>query len=109
MCINLLDKDELYDLNKDPRELENLIDSARYETIRNKLHDHILDWMNETRDPFRGYHWERRPWRTDARPVSYHYTKLKRIKPGDTGFNPQPLDYNTGLPAENQPIDVGLP
>ena len=29
--------------------------------IRDGLHDKLLDWMNRTRDPFRGYYWERRP------------------------------------------------
>jgi len=104
LCINLLDTDELYDLESDPSELVNLIDSAEHKEIRDRLHDRLLEWMCETRDPFRGYHWERRPWRTDAQPASYHYTRLKRIKPGDEGFNPQPMNYSTGMPAENRPI-----
>lgn len=100
LCVNLLDKDELYNLKDDPDELVNLINSQEHAAIRNQLHDHILRWMNETRDPFRGYHWERRPWRKDARPASYHYTKTKRVKPGDPGFTPQPLKYETGIPVE---------
>ena len=104
LCINLLDRDELYDLESDPDELVNLIDSPEHREIRDRLHDRILEWMCETRDPFRGYHWERRPWRTDARPASYHYTRMKRIKPGDEGFNPQPINYSTGMPCENRPI-----
>lgn len=101
LCINLLDKDELYNLKEDPDEIVNLIDSQEYIEIRNKLHDCLLEWMNETRDCFRGYHWERRPWRTDARPASYHYTGNKRYKLGDPGFTPDPLDYTTGLPVKN--------
>jgi uncharacterized sulfatase len=98
LCINLLDKDEFYDLEKDPSELDNLINSPDYAKIRDKLHDQILEWMNQSRDPFRGYHWERRPWRKDARPAAYHYGEGKRETPGDPGFFPPALDYNTGLP-----------
>ena len=99
LCINLLDTDERYDLSNDPTELTNLIDSPEHAEIRNTLHDRIIDWMNDTRDPFRGYHWERRPWRTDARPASYHHGG-KRETPGDPGFFPPALNYNTGLPIE---------
>lgn len=105
LCINLLDTDELYDLRNDPEELVNLIDSPEYAELRNAMHDRILAWMDETRDPFRGYHWARRPWRTDARPAAYHYSRIKRIKPGDEGFTPQPLNYSTGMPAESRPIN----
>ena len=105
LCINLLDKDELYDLANDADELVNLIDSPEHAEVRDRMHDRILEWMGETRDPFRGYHWERRPWRTDARPAAYYRpSRIKRVKPGDEGFNPQPLNYNTGMPAENGPI-----
>jgi len=60
LCINLLDTDELYHLTNDPAELTNLIDSPEHAAIRDELHDRIIAWMNQTRDPFRGYHWERR-------------------------------------------------
>ena len=100
LCVNLLDTDELYGLAADPHEQSNLIDSPEYAPVRDRLHDRILAWMNETRDPFRGYHWERRPRRTDARLASYHGARAKRVKPGDPGFNPQPLDYATGMPVE---------
>jgi uncharacterized sulfatase len=98
LCINLLDKDELYNLKDDPDEVVNLIESPEHAELRDRMHDRILDWMNETRDCFRGYHWERRPWRTDARPATYHYTGHKRYKMGDPGFTPEPLDYSTGMP-----------
>jgi uncharacterized sulfatase len=101
LCINLLDKDEFYDLRNDPGEVENLIDSPEYEQIRNKMHDRILEWMNEYRDCFRGYHWENRPWRKNVRPQTYHYTGNKRYKRGDPGFTPVPLDYRTGCPIED--------
>lgn len=47
----------------------------------------------------------RRPWRSDARPASYPYAQTKRVKPGDPGFTPQPLNYSTGMPAINQAVD----
>ncbi len=100
LCINLLDIDELYDLENDPAELDNLIDSPDYAEIRDELHDRILAWMDESRDPFRGYHWERRPWRKDARPAAYHFG-CKRETAGDPGFIPPALDYGTGLPLDD--------
>ena len=54
LAIHLLTSDELYDLETDPYEMENLIDREEHGEIRDRLHDRILDWMNETRDPFRG-------------------------------------------------------
>ena len=84
LAINLLSSDELYDLKTDPQEMTNLILSTAPEhvAIRNALHDRLLDWMNQTRDPFRGYYWERRPWRTDARPATWGYTGM--TTPGRT-------------------------
>jgi hypothetical protein len=55
--------DELYDMKEDPYEMKNLIDSEEHAEIRDRLHDAILDMMNRTRDPFRGWVWEQRPWR----------------------------------------------
>ncbi|MBN2047337.1 MAG: sulfatase-like hydrolase/transferase [Anaerolineaceae bacterium] len=67
LVINLLQTDELYDLERDPEELRNLIDDPAYTAVRDELHDRLLDWMNAKRDPFRGIVWERRPWRADCR------------------------------------------
>ena len=52
--------------------------------------------MNVTRDPFRGYQWRCRPWRTDCAPSWWvdGYTRQPENEPGE----PRPLDYNTGLP-----------
>ncbi len=97
LVINLMTTDELYDLEKDPYEMTNLIDSPRRAETRNRLHDRLLDWMNETRDPFRGYHWERRPWRDDARPASWGYTNCTRQRENEE-YEPRQLDYKTGLP-----------
>jgi uncharacterized sulfatase len=98
--INLLTSDELYDLHNDPHEMRNLIDSQQHAQIRNRLHDRLLTWMNDTRDPFRGYYWERRPWRTDARPAAWHYTRT--IRSTRVEREPKPLNYDTGLEADSQ-------
>ncbi len=97
LVINLLSSDELYDMQKDSEELVNLIDSPSHCTIRDDLHNRLLDWMNRTRDPFRGYYWERRPWRTDARPADWGYTRMTRQRQNDE-YEPRQLDYATGLP-----------
>lgn len=96
LAINLLATDELYDLQADPEEMVNLINSAEHATIRDSLHDRILNWMNDTRDPFRGYYWERRPWRIDARPATWDYTGMTRQRENEE-YEPRQLDYNTGL------------
>ena len=96
LVINLLTSDELYDLETDPGEMTNLIDSADHAEVRDRLHDRILDWMNDTRDPFRGYYWERRPWRTDARAASWDYTLMTRQRENEE-YEPRQLDYGTGL------------
>jgi uncharacterized sulfatase len=99
LVINLLSSDELYDLQKDPHEMKNLIESETHAGVRNRLHDGILDWMNRTRDPFRGYYWERRPWRTDARPATWAYTGMTRQRENEE-YEPRQLDYDTGLPMK---------
>jgi uncharacterized sulfatase len=96
LTVNLLTSDELYDLDTDPEELVNLIDSADHQIMRDLLHDELLDWMNRTRDPFRGYYWERRPWRTDARPATWVYTGFTRQRENEE-YEPRQLDYSTGL------------
>jgi len=97
LVINLLDRDELYDLQEDPYEMTNLIDLAAHAAVRDRLHDRLLDWMDETRDPFRGYQWERRPWRTDAPPASFHCSGMTRQRENEE-YEPRQLDYDTGLP-----------
>ena len=95
--INLLSTDELYDLEADPAETVNLIEAPRCARVRDRLHDLLLDWMNRTRDPFRGCHWERRPWRADARPATWGYTGMTRQRENEE-YEPRQLDYDTGLP-----------
>lgn len=97
LSINLLTSDELYDTYEDRGEMHNLLEDPAYKTKRNELHDAILNWMNETRDPFRGYYWERRPWRDDAREATWDYTRMTRQRRTDKDQVGQ-LDYATGLP-----------
>ena len=96
LVVNLLTTDELYDLQADPDELHNLIDAPACHEPRNRLHDQLLEWMNRSRDPFRGYYWERRPWRTDARPASWAHTGMTRQRENEE-YEPRQLDYDTGL------------
>ena len=97
LSVNLLSTDELYDIQDDPDEMINLIDSEKHEAIRNRLHDAILANMNEIRDPFRGYYWERRPWRTDAAPPTWRHTGMTRQRIEDERYEKRQLDYNDGL------------
>ena len=107
LSIHLESDDELYDMEEDPYELHNLIMSEEHKTIRNRLHDAILDWMNATRDPFRGYYWERRPWREDAREASWDYTGYTRQRENEE-YEPRQLDYDTGLPMEKSSREKGF-
>jgi len=95
LAINLMTTDELYDLQTEPSELINLIDSEQHAGIRNDLHDRLLNWMNVSRDPFRGYYWGRRAWRPDF-PVTWANAGYTRQREDD-GYLPRELDYDTGL------------
>lgn len=97
LSINLMTSDELYDTTDDPGEMNNLLDVESYKTKRNELHNVILDWMNDTRDPWRGYYWECRPWRDDAKEVTWDYTAKTRQRYTEKDEVGQ-LDYATGLP-----------
>ena len=96
LVVNLMTSDELYDHETDPDEMHNLIDSPDHAAARDALHDRLLAWMAETRDPFRGDYWERRPWRSDARPASWDYTGMTRQREHEE-YEPRQLDYVTGL------------
>jgi uncharacterized sulfatase len=95
LSINLMVTDELYDLHDDPQELNNLIDSADHAAIRNNLHDRLLNQMDVSRDPFRGYYWGRRAWRPDY-PERWEGDGMTRQREDD-GYLPRELDYDTGL------------
>jgi uncharacterized sulfatase len=99
LAINLMVTDELYDLEADPWEMKNLIDSSEYASIRNELHDRLLDWMNVSRDPFRGYYWGKRAWRPDF-PETWKNAGMTRQREND-GYLPRELDYDTGLTMIN--------
>jgi len=46
----LYEKDELYDLNNDPEEMNNLIDDLKYKDILIRMKERILTWYIETCD-----------------------------------------------------------
>jgi len=103
LVINLHYTDELYDLKRDPQEMTNLIDSSEYSETRDVLHDRTLEWMNKTRDPFRGPIWERRPWR-EKRLMGWNGSGKTRPRPDDR-YEPRVLLYGTGLPVEKWEYD----
>lgn len=96
LAVNLLDSDEFYDEATDPHDLCNRIDDEALAAQRQALHDALLDWMNNTRDPFRGYQWRCRPWRAEFRP-SWDNEGMTR-QPENEPDQPRQLDYKTGLP-----------
>jgi uncharacterized sulfatase len=98
LIINLMDTDELYDLSKDPEEMENLINSSKYAKIRDSLHDRILGWMDRTLDPFRSHLWEHRAWRK-KRKIGWGGSLMTRPRPDDGYEPPQVLGF-TGLEAK---------
>ena len=100
LCIHLLSGDELYDLQQDPGEMTNLIHSESHRAIRDRLHDVLLEEMNRTRDPFRGYYWHRRPWRIDAPEPTWAYTGMTRQREEDERYEPRQLDYADGMPMK---------
>jgi uncharacterized sulfatase len=69
LALNLLDRDEFYDLAEDPGEKDNRIDDPAVRTIRNAMHERLLERMDEVADPFRGYVWGERPWNAIRRPL----------------------------------------
>jgi uncharacterized sulfatase len=97
LVINLLDKDELYDLKEDPGEMRNLINEETTAAIRDHLHDQIIDWINSTRDPFRGYVWKNRSWRKDAEKPSFPNEGYTRQREESERYEERQLDYATGL------------
>ena len=105
LVINLLHTDELYNMAEDPDEVRNLIDDAGHAQVRDELHDALLTWMYEKRDPFRGYCWERRPWRSERR-LNLQWQGKFRARPAD-GYAPVVLDYDTGLPARGPKVEYG--
>lgn len=96
LVVNLLGTDELYDLGSDPAEMVNLIGDPDHADARDRCHEMLISWMHDTRDPFRGYHWERRPWRREHAPATWAGRGMTRQRETD-GFERRQLDYDTGL------------
>ncbi|MGD1822230.1 MAG: sulfatase-like hydrolase/transferase [Pleomorphochaeta sp.] len=95
LAIHLLDNtDELYDTNNDPYEMVNQIENEDYIEDRKYLHTQILNWMNNTRDPYRGYQWKCRYW-NDEKP-SWDCDGYTRQRPSAKDEIKQ-LDYDTAL------------
>ena len=101
LVINLFDIDELYDLQDDPGETHNLINDPKTMAIRDTLHQRIIDWMNNTRDPFRGYPWFTRPWQTNSTGASFQNEGYTRQREESERYEKRQLDYTTGLPMIN--------
>ena len=102
LAVNLMTSDELYDLQEDPQELVNLINSQTEEhmEVKLRLHKALLDNMYATRDPFRGYYWENRPWHPDTAYQTWDSRLMTRQRE-NTEYEPVQLDYSTGLPIVN--------
>lgn len=98
LVLNLLDRDEFYDREADPHELANRIDDPLTAAERDRLHDLLLRWMDDARDPFRGYQWQRRPWRSDAPPATWSCSGMTRQRMEDLRYEDRQLDYSNGLP-----------
>lgn len=96
LVINLLDSDEFYDMENDPAEINNKIYNKETEKIRNKLHDKLLEQMNDTRDLYRGYQWATRPWRLEKIP-SWENDGFTRQRENEE-YETRQLDYDTGMP-----------
>ncbi len=96
LVLHLGDTDELYDMNADPDEVENLIEKSAFAEIRDQLHNAILAHMNDTRDVYRGYQWACRPWRKDRKALWENdaYTRQRE----NEEYEPRQRDYDTGLP-----------
>jgi uncharacterized sulfatase len=84
LSINLNGTDELYDLEQDPLELENRIEDSELSSIRDNLHDELLNEMDRCRDPFRSFNWAKRSWRV-VRELFY-FGGTRRIRPSTFPF-----------------------
>ncbi len=96
LVVNMIDSDEFYDLEKDPEEIYNAINDENYAEIRNKLHDVLLNEMNETRDIYRGSHWATRPWRPEKTPSFRNEGYVRQAE--NEEYEPRQLEYDTGMP-----------
>lgn len=106
LVINLMTTDELYDLGTDPGEIKNLIYDKALDPVKKGLHQALLENMSITRDPFRGYYWEDRPWD----PVTEYKTWANRFmtrQRENEEYEARQLDYATGLPMKEASRNKG--
>ncbi len=96
LVINLMTSDELYDLEQDPQEMNNLINDKSCDEVKFHLHDVLIRHMDETRDPFRGYYWEDRPWHPVTAYKTWDHHRMTRQRENEE-YEPRQLDYGTGL------------
>lgn len=101
LVLNLFGEDELYCRRTDQNEMHNLIHDSAYEDTRNELHDALLNYMYEKRDPFRSYEWAVRSWRPEKKA---EWMGAFRPRPAD-GFSPAVRDYDTGMPTKGVHIE----
>lgn len=108
LVVHLLDPiDEFYDQETDPYEMNNLISDDSCYGIKKQLHEELLGWMNCTRDPYRGYQWEHRPWRKDAGKACWENAGYTRQRENEE-YEPRQLDYVTGLPMKSATRKKGV-
>ena len=50
LIIRDVGKEELYDIQNDPRELKNLIDSSNHDKVKTELKERLLRWNLKTSD-----------------------------------------------------------
>jgi len=70
---NSIARDELYDLEKDPFEMHNLIDDPAYATRVEEMKDRLAQWMSDTSDPALGMY----AWKQERPHVSSHVKYMK--------------------------------
>lgn len=99
LVINLMVSDEFYDLKEDPEEMANRINDQSLLEEKKRLHKALLDNMYNTRDPFRGYYWETRPWNSYPQDRTWDSRRMTRQRENEE-YEPRQLDYGTGLPME---------
>lgn len=99
LVINLMTSDEFYDLKEDPEEMDNRILDPALDKEKRRLHKALLDNMYQTRDPFRGYYWENRPWNSYPEDRTWDSRRMTRQRENED-YEPRQLDYSTGLPME---------
>ena len=77
--------------------MNNLILSPALTAEKQRLHKALLDHMYQTRDPFRGYYWENRPWNSYPQDRTWDSRRMTRQRENEE-YEPRQLDYGTGLP-----------